>query len=94
MRQTSVLNSLRIEHERRARIVKIRFLACLVLRAIQVPEYEKGLVPVIGTAATHNNLAAVVEWIGTSWRGPLEPPREVARVLTTYLVAILVDSGP
>lgn len=94
MRQTSVLNSLRIENDRRARAMKTRFLACLILRAIQVPEYEKGLVPVIGTAATHNNLAAVVEWIGTTWRGPLESPREVARVLTTYLLAILVDAGP
>lgn len=40
-----------------------------------------------------NNHEAVVDWIKNTWERPLESPREVACVLTTHLVAILVDVG-
>lgn len=93
MKQMSVREILHIENERRMRAKTINFIASLVLQTAHIPNYEKGLIPVIGTVTTRNNHEAVVGWIKDTWAGPLESPREVACVLTTHLVAILVDVG-
>ncbi len=93
MKQTSAQEILHIENERRMRVKTINFIASLVLQAAHIPDYERGLIPVIGTVTTRNNHEAVVDWIKNTWVGPLESPRGVACVLTTHLVAILVDVG-
>ena len=93
MKQTSVQEILHIENERRMRVKTINFIASLVLQAAHIPSHEKGLIPVIGTVTTRNNHEAVVGWIKNTWVGPLESPRGVACVLTTQLVATLVDVG-
>ena len=93
MKQTSAQDILHVENERRMRVKTINFIASLVLQAAHIPSHEKGLIPVIGTVTTRNNHEAVVGWIKDTWAGPLESPRGVACVLTTQLVATLVDQG-
>jgi hypothetical protein len=93
MKQTSTQEVLRVESERRIRAKTIDFIAGMVLQVAHIPDHEKGLVPVIGTATTRNNHEAVVDWIENTWAGQLGSPREVAHVLTAHLVAILVDMG-
>lgn len=93
MKQTNAQEVLHTENERRMRVQAINFIASLVLQAAHIPDHEKGLIPVIGTETTRNNHEAVVDWIKDTWAGPLESPRGVACVLTTQLVATLVDEG-
>ena len=94
MKQTDIIDIARIERERRDRAKIIHFVACAILAEIHVPEYEKGLIPIIGSPRTRNNHEAVVCWVKSTWPETIEQPKQVAHALATHLVAILIDLGP
>lgn len=94
MKQTNIISMLQAETERRNRIKTLNFVAGAILRSIHVPDDEKGLIPLIGNPYTRTNHEAVVSWVKETWPGAIVQPQEVARILATSLVAILVDAGP